>query len=68
MALSKKKRKPVRGAPRIRRGGKLADPSWEGWEEWSGEKYHRFAQATRDFYYQNFKPADLYPFVWTWMA
>lgn len=67
MALTKKKRKPVRGAPRIRRGGKLADPSWEGWEEWDGQKYHRFASATREFYYQNFKPADLYPFTWQWM-
>jgi len=61
------KKKTPRGAPRIRRGGKLADPSWEGWEDWSGEKYHRFAQATRDFYYQNFKPVDLYPFTWQWM-
>jgi hypothetical protein len=61
------KKKTVRGAPRIRRGSKLADPSWEGWEEWDGQKYHRFAQATREFYYQNFKPADLYPYTWTWM-
>ena len=61
------KKKAPRSAPRIRRGGKLADPSWEGWEEWDGQKYHRFAQATREFYYQNFKPADLYPFAWQWM-
>lgn len=69
MALPKRtKKKTVRAAPRIKRGGKLADPSWEGWEEWDGHKYHRFAQSTREFYYQNFKPADLYPFTWTWMS
>ena len=68
MPLPKKtKKKTVRAAPRIKRGGKLADPSWEGWEDWSGEKFHRFKSATRDFYYQNFKPADLYPFAWQWM-
>tara|TARA_B100001057_G_scaffold405734_1_gene418810 strand:- start:3926 stop:5218 length:1293 start_codon:yes stop_codon:yes gene_type:complete len=68
MALPKRtKKKTVRAAPRIKRGGKLADPSWEGWQEWDGKKYHRFAQATREFYYQNFKPADLFPFAWQWM-
>tara|TARA_B100001057_G_scaffold289536_1_gene289601 strand:- start:4238 stop:5530 length:1293 start_codon:yes stop_codon:yes gene_type:complete len=68
MPLPKRtKKKTVRAAPRIKRGGKLADPSWEGWEEWDGQKYHRFASATREFYYQNFKPADLYPFAWQWM-
>lgn len=61
------KKKTPRGAPRIRRGNKLADPSWEGWEEWDGKTYHRFASATREFYYQNFKPADLYPSTWQWM-
>ena len=61
MALPKRtKKKTVRAAPRIKRGGKLADPSWDGWEEWDGQRYHRFASATREFYYQNFKPADLY--------
>ena len=68
MALPKRtKKKTVRAAPRIKRGGKLADPSWEGWQEWDGKKYHRFAQATREFYYQNFKATDLYPFAWQWM-
>jgi hypothetical protein len=69
MALPKRtKKKTVRAAPRIKRGGKLADPKWDGWEEWSGEQFHKFAQGTREFYYQNFKPADLYPFTWTWMG
>ena len=69
MALPKRtKKKTVRAAPRIKRGGKLADPSWDGWEEWDGQRYHRFASATREFYYQNFKPADLYQYTWTWMG
>ena len=68
MAIPKKtKKKTVRGAPRIKRGNKLTEPSWEGWEEWTGEKYHRHAQHARSWYYENYKPVDLYPAVWEWM-
>ena len=63
----KPKKKVVRGAPRIKRGNKLTEPSWEGWEEWTGEKFHRAAQHARAWYYENYKPADLYPAVWQWM-
>lgn len=63
----KPKKKVVRGAPRIKRGNKLTEPSWEGWAEWTGEQYHRAAQSARAWYYENFKPADLYPAVWKWM-
>mgnify|MGYP000026361814 CR=1 FL=1 len=67
-SLTKKpKKKVVRGAPRIKRGGKLLEPSWEGCEDWSGEKYHNFSRRTRDWYYQNYKPADLYPAIFEWM-
>ena len=62
------KRKTPRGAPRLKRGSKLTEPSWEGWEEWSGEHYHRASQHARDWYYQNYKPADLYPAVDAWMS
>ena len=69
MAIPKKtKKKVVRGAPRIKRGNKLTEPSWEGWEEWSGEQFHRAAQHARSWYYENFKPVDLYPAVWQWMG
>ena len=61
------KKKVARGAPRLRRGAKMTEPSWEGWEEWTGEQYHRAAQHARDWYYQNYKPADLYPAVGAWM-
>ena len=63
----KPKKKVVRGAPRIKRGNKLTEPSWEGWEEWTGEQYHRANQHARAWYYENYKPADLYPAVWEWM-
>ena len=68
MAIPKRtKKKVVRGAPRIKRGNKLTEPSWEGWEEWTGEEYHRANQSARAWYYENYKPADLYPAVWKWM-
>ena len=64
----KPKKKVVRGTPRIKRGAKLTEPSWEGWEEWTGEQFHRAAQHARDWYYQNYKPIDLYPAVEAWMS
>lgn len=68
-SLSKKpKKKVVRGAPRIRRGAKLSEPSWDGWEEWDGKKYHTFKRASHAWYYENYKPVDLYPAVYVWMA
>ena len=62
------KKKAPRGAPRFKRGNKLTEPSWEGWEEWTGEQFHRASQHARDWYYQNYKPADLYPAVEAWMT
>ena len=69
MALPKRtKKKPARGAPRIRRGDKLQGPKWDGWEEWDGKKYHRHREASRAFYYDNYKPVDLFPHTYKWMA
>lgn len=68
MALPKStKKKTVRAAPRVKRGNKLTAPSWEGWEEWDGRTYHRFRDASRSFYYENYKAADLYPHTYKWM-
>ena len=67
MALPKTKRKKPRAAPRLQRGAKLKEPSWEGWEEWTGEQIHRFRRHTHDWYYEHFKPADLYSYVPKWM-
>ena len=68
MALPKAKKKSPRAAPRVKRGGKLASPGWEGWEEWTGEQIHRHREVCRQFYYENFKPADLHTFTFKWMA
>jgi len=68
MALPKAKKKAPRAAPRVKRGGKLASPGWEGWEEWSGEQLHRHREVCRQFYYDNFKPADLHAFTFKWMT
>ena len=62
------KKKAPRGAPRLKRGNKLTEPSWEGWEEWTGEQYHRANQHARAWYYENYKPVDLYPAVEAWMT
>jgi len=68
MALPKTSRKKkVRAAPRIKRGSKLTAPTWEGWEEWSGEKFHRHKDTVRSFYYDNYKAADLIPNIFKWM-
>ena len=63
----KPKKKVVRGAPRIKRGSKLTEPSWEGCEEWSGPTYHKYRQVTHAWYYENYKAADLWPAVFVWM-
>lgn len=68
MALPKRtKKKVARGAPRVRRGDKLKAPSWEGWEEWDGQSYHRHRDTSRSFYYENYKATDLYPHTFKWM-
>ena len=61
MGLAKRK-KTTRAAPR--RGAKLESPKWDNWEKLSGAEFHRKSQAAREFYYQNYKPADLYPYTW----
>ena len=66
-AAAKPKKKTVRAAPRIMRGAKLKEPSWEGYEEWTGEEVHKFRRFTSTWYYENFKPDDLYGDVYEWM-
>lgn len=60
-------RKKVRSAPQIKRGNKLTEPTWEGWEKMSGEEYHRLKEGIRSWYYSNFKPDDLYPSIFSYM-
>ncbi len=68
MAIKLTKRKKGRATPHIKRGDKLQAPKWEGWEEWTGEEFHRHKDRSRDFYYQNYKAADLYPHTYKWMS
>ena len=46
----------------------MQEPSWEGWEEWSGEKFHRASTYASGWYYENYKASELQEHVWTWMA
>lgn len=41
--------------------------SFEGWENWSGEQYHRFVHRNRAELYDNNKASDLEPEVLAWM-
>jgi len=61
-------KKKARAISMPKRGNKLKDPSWENWENWSGVEYHTFQRHTHSWYYENFKPADLYPSAYSWMA
>ena len=60
-------RKKARATPRLRNGGKLKEPSWEGYEKLTGAEFHRLRQGTHQWYYQNFKTSDLIDAVWKWM-
>jgi len=63
-----RKKSKIKAAPRVKRGGKLVGPSFEGWETWTGEAFSRFQRNAHMFYYENWKYNDLLPSVWVWMA
>ena len=54
MAIKVTKRKKNRATPHIKRGDKLQAPKWEGWQEWTGEEFHRHKDRSREFYYSNY--------------
>ena len=54
-------------APR-RKGGKLAGPSFDGWENLTPQAFGKLQRAATDFYYQEYKPADIIPYFFTWMS
>jgi hypothetical protein len=67
MALPKTTRKKkVRAAPR-RRGGKLTGPSFDNWENMDPVSFGKLQRSAADFYYQEYKPADIIPYFFTWM-
>jgi hypothetical protein len=67
MAMPKTKKKAPRAAPRLKRGGKLAEPKWDDLEKMTGAKIHAYRRFVHGWYYENFKPAELYTFVAEWM-
>ena len=67
MAMPKTKKKAPRAAPRLKRGGKLAEPKWDDLEKMTGAKIHAYRRFVHSWYYENFKPAELYAFVAEWM-
>lgn len=65
---SKSKAKKVKvQQPRIRKG-LLQDPSWEGAEKWSGEKFNKARHAARHYYNSNYALSDLTDYVYEWMG
>lgn len=62
-----RKKSKVKAKPRVKKGGKLAGPSFEGWENWTGAAFNSFRNNAHAFYYENYKPADLLSSVWSWM-
>ena len=65
--MPKTKKKAPRAAPRLKRGGKLAEPKWDDLEKMTGAKIHAHRRFLHSWYYENFKPAELYSFVAEWM-
>jgi len=68
MAMPKTKKKAPRAAPRLKRGGKLAEPKWDDLEKMTGAKIHSYRRFVHGWYYENFKPAELYGYVPDWMS
>lgn len=66
-AIKAPRKKKVRLAPTVKRGNKIVGPDFTGWETWTGEQYQKFQRNARDWYYENYKVADLLPDVWAWM-
>ena len=67
MPLPKTKRKqPRRLSDRIR-ANELKDPTWEGANDWSGEKIHNAMHYASDYYYKNYKAVVLHGYVYDWM-
>ena len=67
MAMPKiKRKKPRLPSERISKG-RLQDPSWEGAEQWSGEKIHFAITAATDYYYKNYKGTVLIDYAYQWM-
>lgn len=65
MALPKTRKKKAR-APVRRKTGQHTF-SFDGWENWDGQKFHRFVQGARQELYQEYKATDLAADIFNWM-
>lgn len=63
--MIKTRKKKARLAPIAKNKKNLY--TFEGWEQMTGEHYHRVVRNYREDLYANFKPADLAPEVFAWM-
>ena len=66
MAIPKTTRKKKTRAPVRRKSGQTSF-SFDGWENWSGEEFHRKQQAARQDIYQEYKATDLVQDIYYWM-
>jgi hypothetical protein len=66
MAVTKSAPKKVVVSAGARRGAN-PDPKWADWEKMSGAEYHKFRRMAAQYYYQEYKTADLLPDLYAWM-
>ena len=52
---------------RITLADKALEPKWAGWEDMTGQQYHRFKETSQQWYYQTFKPDELIKHTYEWM-
>ena len=52
---------------RITLADKALEPKWDGWEDMTGQQYHRFKETSHHWYYQTFKPDELIKHTYEWM-
>lgn len=67
MAMPKTKKKVKKAPARRRLGAKAPDYSFADWQDMDPAKFHRHRSHAVSHYYQEYKPADLYVFLWSWM-
>ena len=60
-------RKKKARASRITKSAKSMIPQWDGWEELTGQEFHRKKRGAADWYYQTFKHTELHPHLYNWM-
>ena len=56
----------IKAPTRVRKSA-LQDPSWAGYEKWTGQQFHRAKQSASNYYYTNYKANDLQDFAYKWM-